>query len=409
MSQCPFAYRAGGAAAVWDRVEAGLAPDAPVHRAPDPFTGAPCWIVTGRDAIDQVSRAPLLYSSAARSAMPEEYGESALSILRKQLINMDPPRHKAHRAILTAHFSDQARARYRPHVVSFAEQTVDAMLAADQCEFVGQVATELPFLTILHILGLPAGDRRELAPLVRQVLFGEHAAKAKASSELYFYALRQLHRCRQGAAVPGSLMAAMMHASADGKPLDDADIISLLVFVLIAGTSSTRATISHGMLLLIEHPDQYRRLAAAPQLVASAVEEMLRHAPAFTCMRRTALADTVLAGVAIAQGDKLLLCYRPGRFSARHFGADARAFDVGRAVEAGNTHRAFGSGQHFCLGNGIARMELTALFSALARHIGAPRLLSPPQFSDSLHLDDIDSMRIHYARAPGRPDGAADD
>ncbi|SFG37505.1 cytochrome P450, family 142, subfamily A, polypeptide 1 [Duganella sp. CF458] len=406
MDECPLQGRARSSADLWREIGAVWA-DVPVQRAQDPFTGAPCVIVTGRDAIDHVARHPQLFSSAARSAMPEEYGDSALHILRRQLINMDPPQHKAHRAILARHFSEQARQRYRPHIERYAQLTVDALLGSQRCEFVAQVAGVLPFLTILHILGLPTDDHLALAPLVQQALFGTPAGKARAASELYLYALQQLQRCRSGAAVPGSLMAAMLEAEADGKPLSDGDIVSLLVFVLIAGTSSTRATIAHGMLLLIRHPAQWLRLQAQPQLLPNAVEEMLRHAPAFTCMRRTAMADTQLEGVAIGKGDKLLLCYRPAHFSAALFGPDAQAFDVARVPDAGNSHRAFGVGQHFCLGNAIARMELVALFAALTRKLSAPRLLAAPQFSDSLHLDDIDVLHIAYrtnAHGGGRLD-----
>jgi cholest-4-en-3-one 26-monooxygenase len=147
-----------------------------------------------------------------------------------------------------------------------------------------------------------------------------------------------------------------------------------LMLLNVAGNETTRTATSHGMRLFIEHPDQFQHLIDNPDLVADAVEEILRfNAPVMT-MRRTAMEDTELGGQMIKTGDKVVLFYQAANHDELVF-SDPENFDITRQQreEVRNAHRAFGVGEHFCLGSHLARLELKVIFEGLTKHIRNPQ------------------------------------
>ena len=137
----------------------------------------------------------------------------------------------------------------------------------------------------------------------------------------------------------------------------------------MAGNETTRNAISHGMLALVEHPDQQRRLAADPTLLDSAVEEILRWATPVMYFRRTATADVELHGEHIAEGDAVTIWYMSANRDDAVFD-DPFRFDVGRDPNPHTGHVAFGGGgPHFCLGANLARAEIKVVFEELARRV----------------------------------------
>ena len=157
------------------------------------------------------------------------------------------------------------------------------------------------------------------------------------------------------------LIGTLVHAEIEGERLDEGSIIYESLLILIGGDETTRHVISGGMYELLRHPDQLKCLSADRTLLPSAVEEMLRWVSPIKNMARTDDRDVELHGSVLRQGQKLLLLYPSANRDERVFD-DPEQFDITRSP---NDHMAFGFGSHFCLGNRLARMELTVMFDRL--------------------------------------------
>jgi cytochrome P450 len=166
----------------------------------------------------------------------------------------------------------------------------------------------------------------------------------------------------------------------------------LLTILLVAGNETTRNLISGGMLALLEHPEQWRRLCADPTLVPNAVEEMLRFVSPVRSFVRRALRDTELRGRKIRAGEFVALLYGSANRDEHVFGADADAFDITR--QGADRHVAFGFGEHLCLGASLARLEARVLFEELIARGPALSLAGPVEPLPSILMNGIARMPV---------------
>ena len=157
------------------------------------------------------------------------------------------------------------------------------------------------------------------------------------------------------------LVGVLCHATIDGDSLDDDSLVHETLLILIGGDETTRHVISGGTAELLAHPEQAQRLAADPELMTGAVEEMLRWVSPIKNMVRTTTREVELEGTSIPAGKELMLLYPSANRDATVFD-DPDTFDITRAP---NPHLAFGFGAHFCLGNQLARLELKVMTERL--------------------------------------------
>ena len=168
MSQCPFAnfqnmidpdtYADG---MPYDEL-ARIRQSGPIHYMEDLTMGVPYWLVTGREEIDFISKNPALFSSEARTALADDNSPEEVETIHKHMtINMDPPRQLKSRKIVRATFTPRAVDSYADRFREHARNIVDAVASRGECEFVEEVAAELPLLAILELCGIPAEDRMD--------------------------------------------------------------------------------------------------------------------------------------------------------------------------------------------------------------------------------------------------------
>ena len=191
--------------------------------------------------------------------------------------------------------------------------------------------------------------------------------RSPASLEVFEYG-RELVRARRGGDGEDLVSKLVNRVPEDGEPLTATDFDNYFLLLVVAGNETTRHAISQAMLALIEHPDQLALLQAQPELIPTAVEEMLRWASPVYHFRRTATRDVEMHGQRIGEGDKVVMWFASGNRDEDVF-TDPYAFEATREP---NDHVSFGKGSpHFCLGNSLARMEIRLMFQALL-----PRLAS---------------------------------
>ena len=189
------------------------------------------------------------------------------------------------------------------------------------------------------------------------------------------------------------LASAIANARIDGEPLSDIETVSYYVIIATAGHDTTSATISGGLLALIENPDQLQRLKDNPALMPLATEEMIRWVTPVKEFMRTAAADTEVRGVPIAAGESVLLSYPSANRDEDVF-TDPFRFDVGRDP---NKHVAFGYGVHFCLGAALARMEVNSFFSELVPRLESVELTGVPEHTATVFVGGLKHLPIRYS------------
>jgi cytochrome P450 len=188
------------------------------------------------------------------------------------------------------------------------------------------------------------------------------------------------------------LVHTLMAAEVDGIGLTEMEFDAFFLLLAVAGNETTRNLISGGMLALIENPEQRARLVADPSLVPSAVEEMLRWVTPVMYFRRTATRDTELRGVPIKENEKVCVYYTSANRDEDVF-PDSFEFDVGRTP---NEHLAFGVGQHFCLGNSLARIEIRAIFEEIVRRLPDIELAGPVRRLRSNFINGYKSIPVRF-------------
>lgn len=377
----------------------------PLLKVEDDLTDVPYWLVTRREELDFIERKPELFSSQARSAMPvEDPQEMVDEISAKMLINMDEPRHMKMRRVVRDAFTPAAAAQHIPFLEEHARMVVNAVAEKGECEFVTEVASELPLFTILALLDVPAEDRKKIFDLTNTMMFvtdpdasdGEEAAQT-AAIEMMVYA-HEL-KARYKTSPKDTVTKALLEGEIDGEPISDDEFAWMFLMMITAGNESTRTSISHGMRLLMEHPDQLEWLRENPQGIPAAVDEMVRYNTAFICMRRTALADVELSGQHINAGDKIILHYNTVNHDEHVFGDDAMDFDVRRAERHPNLSRdlrSFGTGLHFCLGTHLAKEEMRLMFEQILPRMRHPEFAGQVKYMRSFFISGIKEMPIRF-------------
>jgi len=408
MSQCPFANLLDP-----DTYAEGMPYDAlreirdagPVVKLEDPLTGVPYWAVTRQAEMDFVSKNPGLFSSAARSAFPMEFDQAMVEgIHHHTIINMDPPKHQKVRRIVRNAFTPKRVESYEPRFREHARRIVDAVAGRGECEFVEEVAAELPLIAILDLLGVPLEDRKQFFDWTNTMIFADDPDMATSEEEAQLaainvigYAMELAARHRQEPM--DNITGALLDAELNGEPVSEDMFGWMFILILVGGNESTRTVIAQGMRLLMENPDQLQYLVDNPDKIPDACEEILRYNTAFISMRRTATEDTRLGGQQIARGDKVLLHYHTVNHDEDVFGDDAMQFDVTRAErmpDLYNQLRSFGIGQHFCIGTHLARLELRIMFEEIIPRLRNPRFREDPKYVRSYFVNAMKEMNISF-------------
>ena len=278
-------------------------------------------------------------------------------------ISVDPPVHTWTRRLLLPWFSHTRVDSYIPLTRELCGSLLEGFAAGGHADAAADYAQQIPVRVIARILGVPTAMSDTFTGWVRDVLeFADDPERRQKGAEgllLYFIEQLELRRREPG----DDLLSELLHTEVDGKPVDDGIVLGMAALVLIAGVDTTWSAIGSSLWHLATHPDDRRRLVAEPDLMPTAVEELLRaYAP--VTMAREVVEDITYAGCPMKAGDKVLM-----NFPAAN--RDPEAFedpDLVQLDRAHNRHVAFGSGIHRCAGSNLARMELqVALEEWLAR------------------------------------------
>jgi len=317
------------------------------------------------------------------------------------LLNMmDDPRHRRIRRLVTPVLSPRALRDIEAELQKRTDAILDAVVERASCDFLVDVAAELPLQAIAMLLGVPQADRHQLFAWADATLdyddreLGTGSEKVTAASAAMFeYGSRLIEAKRRS---PGDdMLSAVVHglvASDAGElqPLSELELQMFFNLLIAAGSETTRNSIAAGVLALSERPEDWRAMAADRALLPAAAEEILRWASSTAYNRRTATRGTTCAGQSIAAGDKVTVWWASANRDEEAF-ADPFRFDIRRTP---NPHLAFGHGSHFCLGAALARMEIRLVLDALLDRVDRVDLAGPVVWTRSNKHTGIRHMPV---------------
>ena len=410
--------------AAWDL----LRREAPVYWYQRP-NFEPFWAITKHADVRFISSNPELFSNTQLLRMNDTesigIGERGREINANRygghpsdppdFIFMDPPEHRQHRSLVAHHFTPRMMKRLEDHFAEMADDYVSSFADAIVADFaergsvsaldvVHELSAKLPVAAICDMGGVPEEDWQKIfewteagisAADPEYRLPGEDREQTIRRVNLEFNLYNEgLVRERQASGLGDDLLSDLLRADIDGYRLSPREISSYFRLLLGAGNETTRNSISGGVKALLDHRDQLDDLVAHPELIPSAVEEILRWTSIVIQFQRTATQDIELRGQTIRQGDSVVIWYPSANRDEDVF-SDPYKFDIRRDP---NDHFAFGGyGEHFCLGANLARWEMRAIFHALLPILPNLELAGEPQMvPNSLHVGGIKRQLVRY-------------
>lgn len=404
----PDTYTAGVPHATFER----LRREDPVSWWGDDHAGGRgFWAVTRHVDLLSVSRDVETFSSAQGIRLEEMDAEETAA--RRTMMELDPPEHTAYRRLVSKPFSRREVYAYEHGIRLLARAVVEEALVESSFDFVERIAKQLPMRMLGRLLGVSDDDGPWLVQRGDALLgntdpeFTSHPVglvdteefrlmpfRSPAGIELFAYAQEQ---ARQRVADPtDDVISDLLRPKIDGETLSEHEFNNFFTLLVAAGNDTTRYTMAAGLRALIERPEQLGELrdaiaAGDATVVASAVEEILRWGSVTMHFRRTATADTELAGCPIAAGDKVLIWFVSANYDEDVF-ADPFGFDLRRHP---NPQVAFGlMSPHLCLGAQLARMEIKVLLEELLPRLADIRIDGPVDRLRSNFIAGIKRMPI---------------
>ena len=354
------------------------------------------WAVSRYQDVVDISLDQKRFSSECGTVLNNDLGPERIAQLRLRMINQDAPRHTKLRKLVNKGFTQRMVRQMDAHVRELSSEIVDRIARKGECDFVTEVASELPLLVIAELMGCPVEDRKKIFDWSNQMIgfedpdFSNAGLSTEAMAELFEYAGHLAKLRREDPRE--DLTSVLLNAEVDGQRLDELTFNMFFMLLILAGNETTRNAISGGMLALSENPVQREKLANDLSLLPSATEEILRFVSPVISMRRTATCDLELGGQKIRENEKVVMFYPAANRDPKVF-ENPDTFDIERDP---NVHLAFGWGPHFCLGANLARGEIRSVFAELLTRLPDIEVSGEVRRLRSSTVNSIKSMPVRF-------------
>jgi len=360
------------------------------------------WCVTRYDDIVTISKDPARFSSAREHGGHRIFDEHKVgiagggtSMAEAPMISMDPPEHVSYRRMVTPGFTPARIRALEEQVRSRTCAILDRLAGRRECEFISEVAAELPIQVLAELLGVPQEDRRRLFDW-SNTMVGEDDPELRTGPAQLGESLREmggysLQLWQDRLTNPGSdLISMLAHARIGGEAMSVERYLGTFILLVVGGNETTRNSISGGLIALTDFPAERQRLIDHPELLSSGAQEIVRWVSPVMHMRRTALVDAEMRGKTIRAGDKIILWYPSANRDEEVFDNPFR-FDVGRS---GLPHLGFGIGEHYCLGARLAELQLRVFFGEFLQRFPKAAPCGPIRRMRSNFINGIKEMPV---------------
>ena len=365
------------------------------------------WAVTRHADVVEVSRDTTTYSSAVGHIQIYDIDEDALGA-RASMIDMDPPIHTRLRRLVRSAFTPRHVQDYRAAIRERVKAALDDLEAVGGGNWVELVAKPIPIGVICDLMGVPEADHDLMIELSDHLVAGTSSSplppdaygnttplrllpfNSPAAHGINQYALELGERRRHEPA--DDLITKLIEAEVDGERLTDDEFANFFRLMIFAGNETTRSSMSHLAMHLVDFTDEFDRVRSDDALLDSVAEEVIRYSSPILYFRRTATQDCELAGTPIAAGEKVVMWYSAADFDESVFD-DPLRFDAARPTPPANV--AFGGGgAHFCLGASLARLELVELIDEILSRDLQLEVVGEATYVDSNFVNGIEHLEV---------------
>jgi cytochrome P450 len=377
----------------------------PVHRCEtDEFPAF--WAITKHaDIVDISTKPDVFLNEPGIVLLPNDRPRSNEGVGgMRTIIEMDPPEHRSYRKVASSYFTPRSIQSLEQEAEDCARDIIDRLAGETgegECDLAVDVAAAHPLRLLSKILGVPRSQEPDIMRLTNQLFAGDddelrrpgvtrEQATIEIGAELYgmFDAIITERRANP----TDDLASIIAHATVDGDPMGAIETFGYCLIVFTAGHDTTKNAIAGGLEAFLKHPGELRKLRDNPELVSSAVEEVLRWSTPVNYMQRTASRDVEVRGQTIAKGEPLVLFYASANRDEDVFD-DPFAFRVDREI---NRQIGFGIGEHFCLGAHLARMSQRALYRQFAERLEWMEPTADPTWITSSFVVGYKHLPVRY-------------
>lgn len=370
----------------------------PIHRSQHPLFPN-CWFVSRHADIHQLLRDRRFVQDSRNSEVFAGSEGAFAEMVSRILIFLPPAAHQRTRDLVYRAFTPQQVARRRPRIEALVDELLSALERGRECDLLQEVLYALPMTVICELLGATQEDRA-----VFEDTFSVQAAEvsdvgsatpeqrqaADRAVERFSVSVRALIRKHRDHPNDG-ILAKLIEAADDGDRLSEDEIVAAIYILIGAGHETTANLLGNGLAhLLGEHRDQWDRLVREPELVPSAVEELLRFDTSVQFNQRVANEDVVFNGVEIKENERIIVLLGAANRDPEVF-AEPQRLDIGRDP---NPHLAFGAGANYCLGTHLARLQMTIALDALVRRMPELRLVSEPDWRPTWMMRGLRALPV---------------
>ena len=397
---------------VWTRLRA----ESPVHRC-EPKGFVPFWAITKHADICEISKQPDVFSSAEGIAVARQAEEEALRGqsdglgAMRVLIEMDPPEHRGFRKVTSHAFTPRAVKAMDETIRTSARGIVDRLAGATgpagegECDFANDVAAAHPLRILSTMLGVPRESEPDILRLTNQLFAfddpdlqreGEDRIQAMTELGLELYQLFDKIIQDRRANPRDDLASVLANGTIDGEPMGVMETLGYFLITFSAGHDTTKNALVGGMRAFLDNPDQFEKLKRQPELLDSAVEEVVPWSSPVNHMKRKLTRDYELRGQKLRAGDWVVMFYASANRDKEVFEAPFE-FRIDRKP---NPHLAFGIGEHFCLGANLARRSQRALLAELAQRVEWMESAGEPEQIHSAFVVGLKKLPMRYRIKP---------
>ena len=370
---------------------------------PAPFVGGDqqVWLVTRLEEAVQVlkDRQFTVDPSTISGGDTSQQGMHGPGrLLGQSMISVDEPDHRRLRGLVSKAFTPKYIQSLRPSIQHIADELLDQVQAQGHLDLVNGYAFPLPITVISDMLGVPTQNReiiREWSDTLTGAINTEQRRDRRDRTQTFTdYLVQLIGEKRQHP--QDDLISQLVQIEEAGDRLDEGELLSMIALLIFAGHETTSNLVGIGTLMLLDHPEQMKRLKQDLSLVPSAVEELLRYnGPVLSPAPRFASADVELAGQQIHKGDVILVILGSANRDESQF-THPDELEIARSL---NRHIAFGQGIHICLGAPLARLEGDIAFTTLLRRMPDLKLAIPRSevtWRGSFNLRGVKSLPVTF-------------
>lgn len=367
----------------------------------------PFYAISKHADVIEISRRHDIFLNAPRPVLIEQAIEEAQALqpaALRTLIHMDEPDHKVFRGLTQDWFMPQNLKKVEEKVEQIAGLFVDRLLEMNgKADFVNDLAVWYPLRVIMMILGVPEKDEALMLKLTQE-LFGatdpdmQRAAPTEEERNqtlIDFYTFFTQITAERRANPGDDVASTIANAKINGELIGDLEAMSYYIIVATAGHDTTSSSTAGGLLALLQHPEEMKKLRADPSLLPSAVDEAIRWVTPVKHFMRTATVDYKLRDKTIKTGESVMLMYASANRDEAVFDEPFK-FKVDRRP---NKHVAFGQGAHHCLGHLLAKMEMRALYKALLERVDDIELTGEPAWVQAQFVSGLKTLPIRFRAA----------